>query len=73
MNVELQALNARMMESSEQSGMRPTATFQGMQGQVSITPTSHMAVLAQQSQSKPSASKVFRPLFCLGHCTLRNL
>lgn len=75
MNAELQVLNAGLMQSGGQSGMRPAVSGQGMQcqRQVGSTESARRAALAQQpGLENPIATgrKISRPLFCLGNYAL---
>lgn len=71
---ELQVLNAGLMQSGGQSGMRPAGGgVSGMQcqGLVSGTQAARQAALAQPNLQTPK--KAFRPLLCVGNYSLHKL
>lgn len=68
---ELQVLNAGLMQSGGQSGMRPAGGgVSGMQcqGLVNGTQAARQAALAQGNP--PTPKKAFRPLLCVGNYSL---
>jgi hypothetical protein len=73
-NVELQMLNAGLLQTGAQSGMRPALQGRGMQcqGEVSNTQAARRAALAQATPVAPKA-KLFKPLLCLGNYSLHKL
>ena len=68
-------LNAGLLQTGVQSGMRaasPGARGMHCQGQVSGTEMARQAALAQ-SNPPATASKVFKPILCLGSYSLHKL
>ncbi|MBS2040306.1 hypothetical protein JST97_35290 [bacterium] len=73
--MELQMLNAGLMQTGLQSGMRAVSqAARGMhcQGQVSSTQTARQAALAQ-ANGEASPGRLFKPLMCLGEYSLHKL